>query len=213
MLADKTEVKFQVDSGATVNAIPVDFVADKKLEPITKMLQMWNDTILKPLGSCRLILQNPKNKKRFSVKFLVGDRQLIPLIEAKAAQQMGLITVNAQNFKIAKPPERQRTEVKSVQTADEIVAGYLEVFQRELGTLTGTVHLEVEQGATPVVAPPRRVPTSLKEKLKKELDRLQQLEVIAPINVPTPWVNSLAVVVKISGALRLVSTPGHLTPP
>ena len=69
------------------------------------------------------------------MEFLVVDRQLTPLIEAKAAQQLGLITVNTQNFKIAKPPERKRTEVKSVQTADEIGAGYPEVFQREQGTL------------------------------------------------------------------------------
>ena len=54
MLVGKTEVKFQVDSGATVNAIPV----------------------------------------RFSGEFLVVDRQLTSLIEAKAVQQMGLITLN-----------------------------------------------------------------------------------------------------------------------
>ena len=190
MFVDKKEVKFQVDSVASVNVIPVKFVADKKLEPTTKTLQMWNDTTLKPLGSCRLIFHNPKNKKKFSVEFLVVDEQLTPLIGAKAAQQMGLITVNTQNFKIAEPPERPRTEVKSVQTADEIVASYPEVFQRELGVLPGTVHLEVEQGATPVVAPPRRVPTSLKNKLKEELDRLQQLEVISPINEPAPWLSS-----------------------
>ena len=48
------------------------------------MLQMWNDTKLKPLGSCRLILHNPKNKKKFSAEFLVVDRQLTPLIGPKA---------------------------------------------------------------------------------------------------------------------------------
>ena len=61
-----------------------------------------------------------------------------------------------------------------------------------------------------VVAPPRRVPTSLKEKLRKELDRLQQLEVIAPIDEPTPWVSSLAVAVKKSGALRICIDPRPL---
>ena len=168
---------------------------------------MWNETTLNPLGSCR-ILQNPNNKK-FSLKFLVVDEQLTPLTGAKAAQQMGLITVNTQNFKITKPPERPRAEVKSVQTTEEIIANYPEMFQRELRTLPGTVHLEVEQGATPAVAPPRRVPTSLKSKLKQELDRLQQLEVIASIDESTPWVSSLAVVKK-SGALRICIDPRPL---
>lgn len=138
------------------------------------------------------------------------DERLTPLIGAKAAQQMGLITVNIQNFKITKPPERPRAEVKSVQTTEEIIAHYPEIFRRELGTLPGTVHLEVEQGVTPVVAPPHHVPTSLKSKLKQELDRLQQLEVIVPIDEPTPWVSSLAVVVKKSGALRICIDPRPL---
>ena len=164
----------------------------------------------KTTGFLSINSHNPKNKKKFSVEFLVVDKQLTPLIGAKAAQQMGLITVNTQNFKIAEPPERPRTEIKSVQTADEAVGSYPEVFQRELGALPGTVLLEVEQGATPVVAPPRRVPTSLKNKLKEELDRLQQLEVIAPISEPTPWVSSLAVAVKKSGALRNCIDPRPL---
>ena len=84
-------------------------------------------------------------------------------------------------------------------------------FSVEFLVPAGTVHLEVEQGATPVVAPPRTShlapPTSLKSKLKQELDRLQQLEVIAPIDEPTPWVSSLAVVVKKSGALQICIDP------
>ena len=157
---------------------------------------MWNDTTLKPLGSCRILLLSPKNKREFSVEFLVIDKQLTPLTGAKAAQPKGLITVNLENFKITEPPE--------------IVPHYPEVFQRELGTLPKAVHLEVEQGATPVIAPPRRLPTALKHKQKQELDQLQQLGVISPIDEPTPWVSSLAIAEKKSGALRTCIDPRSL---
>ena len=40
MFVDKKVVKFQVDSGASMNVISVKFVAEKKLEPTTKTLQM-----------------------------------------------------------------------------------------------------------------------------------------------------------------------------
>ena len=110
MFVDKKEIRFQVDSSTSMNVIPVKFVADKKPESITKMLQMWSDTTLKPWGSCRSTLHNPKNKEKFSVVFLVVDWQLTPLIGAKAAQQMGLITLNTLTFKMAEPPERLRTE-------------------------------------------------------------------------------------------------------
>lgn len=51
------------------------------------------------------------------MEFLVVDRQLTPLVEAKAAQQMAQITINTQNFKITEPPEPH-----------DIVASYQEVF-------------------------------------------------------------------------------------
>ncbi|PFX12884.1 Retrovirus-related Pol polyprotein [Stylophora pistillata] len=156
-------------------------------------------------GVPRLVISdNGKTFKGASLKpFLSqhGIESLAPL--GGAAQQIGLITFNTQNFTIAKPPEQPRAKVKSVQMADKIIAAYPEVFQRELGALP-------EQFTTPVVAPPRRVPTSLKEKLRKELDRLQQMEVIAPIDEPTPWVSSLAVAVKKSGALRICINPRPL---
>jgi len=90
--------------------------------------QLWNDTTLEQLGSCRILLLNPKNKKKFSVEFLVVDKQLTPVIGAKAAQEMGQITVNLENVKITEPPERPKTEVESVKSPDEIVAHYPEVF-------------------------------------------------------------------------------------
>ena len=62
--------------------------------------------------------------------------------------------------------------------------------------------------ATPVVALPCRVPTSLKKKLKEELDPVQHLEAIALINEPTPWVSSLAV--KKSKAPRFCIDPRPL---
>ena len=43
MFVDKKAVKFQVDSGPSVNVIPVKFVSNKKFEPTTKTLQMWNN--------------------------------------------------------------------------------------------------------------------------------------------------------------------------
>lgn len=94
-----------------------------------------------------------------------------------------------------------------VKTVEEIVKRYRQLFRREFGTLPGAVHLEVDKGTTLVVAPPRRIPTSLKGPLKQWLDRLQKLEVIAPIDEFTPWVGNLAVAVKRLGALRICTAP------
>jgi hypothetical protein len=84
------------------------------------------------------------------------------------------------------------------------------VFSKELGTLHGTVHLQVDENAEPTITPARRVPTALKEKYKEELDSLEKLGVLATVDEPTPWVSSVVIATKKSGALRICIDPRPL---
>jgi hypothetical protein len=77
-----------------------------------------------------------------------------------------------------------------------------EVFGTQLGSFPGNVKLEVDENVKPVTTPTRRVPTALKEKFKEELDRPETLGVIARVDKPTPWLSSVVVATKKSGALR-----------
>ena len=51
------------------------------------------------------------------------------------------------------------------------------VFQG-LGCLPGKYHISVDPSAPPVVGPPRRVPHSKRDPLKKELDRIEDVGII-----------------------------------
>ena len=117
--------------------------------------------------------------------------------------------MDKEKFVRATPPSKQQSSVKQV-TLVELVQAFPEVFERSVGTLPGTVHLEVEPDATPVVVPSRRIPTALKESFKKELERLVRDKIIAPVEQPTPWVSSLVVTTKTSGALRISIDPRPL---
>ena len=48
----------------------------------------------------------------------------------------------------------------------------------EIGCLSGEHHIQIEENATPVVHPPRRVLYALMDELKTELDRMKQLDII-----------------------------------
>ena len=74
-------------------------------------------------------------------------------------------------------------------TKDKLLQQYPDVFNGT-GKIDGKYHLQldIEDGAVPVVLPPRRVPVALNPLLKDELRKLQDLEIIAPITEPTPWV-------------------------
>ncbi|VDI14483.1 Hypothetical predicted protein, partial [Mytilus galloprovincialis] len=53
-------------------------------------------------------------------------------------------------------------------------------------------------------------PNYLKPKLKAELQRLEKLGVIKPVDTPTDWVSSLVIVKKPSGKIRLCIDPKPL---
>ena len=77
----------------------------------------------------------------------------------------------------------------------------------EIGCLCGEHHNQVEENAIPVVHPPRRAPYALMNKLKTELDRMKQLDIIEEIHGPTKRVSSLVIVEKADGRLRICLDP------
>ena len=210
MIINGSSLSFQVDCGASVNILPLKYIGTREIKLSKKSLRMWNGTNVTPVGSTRVIVRNPKNHKRYSIEFVVVCEAFTPLIRACAAQQMKLININNSNFITASPTRPSQPEVHQLTSTEKIVQEYADIFEREVGSLPGTVHLETEDNASPVIIPPRRVPTALKTKLKEELDKYVKLGVLAQVEEPTPWVSSLAVATKKSGALRICIDPKHL---
>ena len=61
MLPNKTAIKLQIDSGATVNVISAKHVDMTNVMSSSVKLKMYNNTSLRPLGKCLLLLENPAN--------------------------------------------------------------------------------------------------------------------------------------------------------
>ena len=72
---------------------------------------MWNKTEVTPHGATRIVLRNPKNRKKYLVEFVVVKENLRPLIGAQAAQDIQLITVNEENslFEASRGKTTQRS--------------------------------------------------------------------------------------------------------
>lgn len=65
-----------------------------------------------------------------------------------------------------------------------------------IGEFPGECNLHIDPHTAPVVYPPRRVPLALRDRLKQELDRMEECNVICKVTKPTEWVNALIVVEK-----------------
>lgn len=53
-------IKLQVDCGATVCIIPKSFIGETQIGSCNVPLEMWNKVKMKALGTCKLLVENPK---------------------------------------------------------------------------------------------------------------------------------------------------------
>ncbi|XP_055911526.1 uncharacterized protein K02A2.6-like [Eupeodes corollae] len=97
---------------------------------------------------------------------------------------------------------------KSV-SCKSILENYSEVFSG-LGLLKNKCHLKLQTNITPTIDCPRKIPFALKDLLKEELDRMENLKVILKVEEPTEWVNSIVLVKKANGKLRICLDPRNL---
>ena len=79
-----------------------------------------------------------------------------------------------------------------------------------VGKIEPEHHIKLKKDISPEVHPPRKIPASLQQKIKEELDNMEKTGVIRKINEPTEWVISLVVVEKPSGGLRICLDPRDL---
>lgn len=94
-------------------------------------------------------------------------------------------------------------------TKEGLIATYKENFTG-LGKMNGVHHIVTDPNIKPVIHPPRKVPFTVKDKLKAKLNELIERGVIRKVDRPTRWVNSLVVVEKSNKDLRLCLDPKQL---
>ncbi|VDI13249.1 Hypothetical predicted protein [Mytilus galloprovincialis] len=87
-------------------------------------------------------------------------------------------------------------------------------FQQDtgLGCLPGTHKIRtcITKTVAPVVHASRKIPIAIKDKVKAELDRTEDISVIFKQQEPTQWVHSTVTVIKPNGKIRICIDPRDL---
>lgn len=190
-----TKVTFKLDTGADVNIIPLNKlkqlnVTESELTRTSIKLHGYSGSELKVVGKCFLKLKYKTNI--YILDFLIVDTDSSPILGHSSCQQLNLIK-----------------RVFSVNTKNNILDEYSDVFVG-LGCLPGTYKIELKDNVTPVVHAPRKLPEALKDKIKSKLTEMQAQGIIAKVEGPTDWVNSMTVVKKPNGDLRICLDPQDL---
>ena len=189
--AGTSRIQFQQDTGATCNVITKkQLPKGKKIYKTGTTVVVYGGNKLNVLGKTRLKISNPKNKKIYDVEFIVvEDDWDHPLIGNNTSQEMELIEVRWDNILCTVQEAQNKPEL----TKESLLREFSDVFEGT-GKLAGQYHIEVDENVSPKVHPPRRMPLATMKKLKTELDRLVELDIIRPVTEPTPWVSSLVVI-------------------
>ena len=98
----------------------------------------------------------------------------------------------------------------STSVTTKIVNQHQDLF-KGLGKLETEYDIKLAPNVTPYsVYSPRRIPLPMMSKVKAELERLQDLGVITPVEDPTPWCAPIVVVPKLTGSVRVCVDLTHL---
>ena len=138
------EVRFQLDTAADVNTLQQKVVKKSQVIKSNQTLVMWNGTKMEPLGEAKDVV-NEKTGQTLPITFTVVKNNLNCLLSLTTCQELGMVTINHDEF-IAKVEE-------------------------EPGLL-GTVTLQTDPDVRPQVFPCRKKPFALEKKVREEIESL-----------------------------------------
>jgi hypothetical protein len=182
-----------MDTGAQANVLPLSTYNQLNIKPILEetnvKLSAYNGGDIPTIGKCEVNLVN----KNESHKVMFTDTESPPLLGLQTCQKLNIIK-----------------RIWAVNTSDpNLMAEYKDVFG-EIGCLQGEYHIITDPEVKPVIHPPRKIPISMMDKLKAELERMKQLDLIDKIDEPSDWVSPLVIVEKPNGQIRLCLDPRDL---
>ena len=212
-------MRFQPDTGAQCNVIPVHLYKKaakdpklRKVTPVKSAISAYGGSQLPVVGRVLLRVWRDNAKCLLDCK-LVENEDIRPILGRKACIGMNIIkyTDNDAINKSAKDGSAVFTVNNNESLSKEnILQRYPKVFSETVGQLEGKYRIKVDSTVNPVQHAPRRVPVALRDRLKSELDKMVEQEIIHPVTTPTSWVSSLVVVAKPNGKLRLCLDPKDL---
>ena len=195
-------VRFQVDTGAQCNVIPLDIynkatvdASLTKITPSRTQVTAYGGNNLPVVGTVLLKVQQSGLRCRLDCKS-IDHSGIRPLLGRKACLGIKIITY-LDNDHLTQPATGNATvcelEPPKLVSIEQFISKYASVFVSGVGLLDGRYHIVLDETVTPVQHSPWRVPIPLRDAVKSTLDNLVLQNILAPAQKPTPWKSSMVV--------------------
>ncbi|PFX21908.1 Transposon Ty3-I Gag-Pol polyprotein [Stylophora pistillata] len=208
--------KLKIDTGSQVNIMLFKDLkkivgSNPQINACTHNLVSYSEDKLTVLGTIKLPVKSKTDVEQ-ELTFHIVETNQPGVLGFTSSRDLGLIEVimaNKREEDQTKPNRGKEAKKLSEELKEEMLQKYKQVFTG-FGRLEKPYHIEIDPTVTPVVHPPRNVPAALRDRVKKELDDMEKRGVVRKIEEPTDWVNSMAIVEKPNGSLRIFLDPKHL---
>lgn len=187
-----TVADFKIDTGAEANIIPISVVknVNPTIIPSNANLTSYSGHKINNIGKTKLSMSYGGVNKG-DVWFELVDRNSPPILGLAASIKLGLVK-----------------RVDTI-TTESILEEFPDCFEG-IGCLDREHKIVVDPEIKPVVNCARRIPLSMIDRVKTELESMEQANIISKVDQPTPWVSSMVVVEKKNGSVRICLDPREL---
>jgi len=188
-------ISFKLDTGAEANILPKHAANELNcaIVPTKARLMGYGQHHIPSIGKTELLLHHGSMRKSF--EFEVVDSSSPPILGLSAVSELNLV----------RRVESVDLEGRNSSILDE----FPQVFQG-IGCVEGEHSIKVDPVVTPVIHAARKVPLALMDGVKAELESMEANQIITKVDCPTAWVNSMVVVEKTNGDLRICLDPKDL---
>ena len=195
---DGKTIDFKLDTGSDVNIISEleyqTITPKPRLDKSQTLMTSYSGGPIQSLGVCCVSVQY-KKRHIYAYMEVVRDERRPALLGGTDCARLGLVK-----------------RVHAMTTRDmkaKILKSHPQLFHGS-GSLPGVHTIVLKDDAAAVIHAPRRVAVAKRPELKRELDRQVKNGFLSKVTEPTDWVNSLVIVEKSNGQMRLCIDPEDL---
>lgn len=180
-------INFKLDTGAEVNVLPqsyLKYLKNIRLDKFEKSLQAYGGNELEVIGKITLIcfFKNEISNQ----EFLVINSDSVPIFGLPGCIDLNLIkridNISSSNI------DYETLKANFLKENADLFEG--------LGCFVKNYNIELKDGTTGSIKPARRIPLSLMNSVKLELNKMVEKKVICKNDEPADFVSNLVVVEK-----------------
>ena len=206
-------LKLKVDTGANGNTLPLRIIRSmypddkwkKLVKPVKERLTAYNGTKIPCEGSIELLCLY-KESRCSKQNFYIVDIEGPAVVGFPTCEEMHVITINTVD---AAYTLESKMDIPKFKTVKDLKHLYPQQFD-SVGNFKVPAKLLLKEDANPSIDPPRKFSIHLKDKLREELNKMEQQGIIRKVMGHTGWCSSLATSVKKDGSLRICLDPKRL---